>query len=118
MDDSRSALCRLRLDAVFNFQTPSLNRSRWRRFMLAMPSPCFMDCCFDFFSFATQVLAEVCASGPETIVHSTSCCFYAESAFFRAWLEAVTSPLRNAVVVLIISSTDFGMLSCRSLISL
>nr|GEV65793.1 hypothetical protein [Tanacetum cinerariifolium] len=43
---------------------------------------------------------------------------FVASAFFRAWFEAVTSPLRNAVVVLIISSSDFGMLSCRSIISL
>nr|GEZ76583.1 hypothetical protein [Tanacetum cinerariifolium] len=42
-----------------------------------------------------------------------SCCFYAESVFFRAWLETATSPPRNAVVTLIISSIDFGMLSCR-----
>nr|GEW99231.1 hypothetical protein [Tanacetum cinerariifolium] len=48
---------------------------------------------------------------------SPSCCFYAGSVFFRTWLEAATSPLRNAVVTLIISSTDFRMLSCRRLIS-
>nr|GEW24631.1 hypothetical protein [Tanacetum cinerariifolium] len=38
-DDSRSSLSRLRPDAVSKFQTPSLNRSRRCRFMLAMPSP-------------------------------------------------------------------------------
>ncbi|GJZ48211.1 hypothetical protein Tco_0602043, partial [Tanacetum coccineum] len=46
------------------------------------------------------------------------CCFHTRSAFFRAWLEAATSPRRNAVVTLIISSTDFGTLSCKCLMSL
>ncbi|GJU20529.1 hypothetical protein Tco_1153871 [Tanacetum coccineum] len=32
--------------------------------------------------------------------------------------KAATSPRRNAVVTLIISSSDFGMLSCRRLMSL
>ncbi|GJQ89980.1 hypothetical protein Tco_0001119, partial [Tanacetum coccineum] len=39
------------------------------------------------------------------------------SVFFRAWFEAATSPLRNAVVTLIMSSTDFGILSCSRLMS-
>ncbi|GJT33616.1 hypothetical protein Tco_0924035 [Tanacetum coccineum] len=40
-----------------------------------------------------------------------SWCFHAGGTFFFDWLAAATSPLRKAVVTLIISSTDFGMLS-------
>ncbi|GJZ94674.1 hypothetical protein Tco_0666877 [Tanacetum coccineum] len=53
----------------------------------------------------------------EVLLSLRSCCFHVGSAFFRAWLEATTSPPRNAVVTLIISSADFGILSCRRLIS-
>nr|GEV19066.1 putative reverse transcriptase domain-containing protein [Tanacetum cinerariifolium] len=38
MESSRSELSRLHPDAVINFLTPSLDRSRWRRFMLVTPS--------------------------------------------------------------------------------
>nr|GEY33356.1 (R)-mandelonitrile lyase-like [Tanacetum cinerariifolium] len=46
-----------------------------------------------------------------------SCCFHNGNDFFHSQLEAATSPLRNAVVTLIISSTDLWMLSCSLLIS-
>nr|GEV93602.1 RNA-binding KH domain-containing protein PEPPER-like [Tanacetum cinerariifolium] len=39
MDDSRSSLSRLRLDAITKSLTPSLDGSRRRRFMPATPSP-------------------------------------------------------------------------------
>nr|GEW53443.1 hypothetical protein [Tanacetum cinerariifolium]GFB12085.1 hypothetical protein [Tanacetum cinerariifolium] len=44
-----------------------------------------------------------------------SCCFHDENDFFLSRLEAATSPLRNVVVTLVISSTNFGILSCSSL---
>nr|GEU82578.1 hypothetical protein [Tanacetum cinerariifolium] len=46
-----------------------------------------------------------------------SCCFHDKNDFFHSRLEAATSLLRNVVVTLIISSTDFGILSCRCLIN-
>nr|GEY08708.1 hypothetical protein [Tanacetum cinerariifolium] len=46
-----------------------------------------------------------------------SCCFHDKNDFFRLRLEAATYPLRNAVVTLIISSTDVWILSCSRLIS-
>nr|GEW52768.1 isovaleryl-CoA dehydrogenase, mitochondrial [Tanacetum cinerariifolium] len=49
--------------------------------------------------------------------YPASCCFHDGNDFFRSRLEAATSPRRNAVVTLIISSTDFEILSCRRLIS-
>nr|GFB76332.1 hypothetical protein [Tanacetum cinerariifolium] len=39
------------------------------------------------------------------------------SDIFRSWLPAATSPLRKDVVIFNISSTDFGILSCKRLIS-
>ncbi|GJX66791.1 basic-leucine zipper domain-containing protein [Tanacetum coccineum] len=39
MESSRSELSSFRPDAVVNIMTPSLDRSRRRRFMLATPSP-------------------------------------------------------------------------------
>nr|GEW03178.1 reverse transcriptase domain-containing protein [Tanacetum cinerariifolium] len=44
-------------------------------------------------------------------------CFYGESDFFRSWFPAANSPLRKDVVIFIILSTDFGILSCKHLIS-
>nr|GEW96962.1 hypothetical protein [Tanacetum cinerariifolium] len=85
-----------------------------------------------------QVIAEGYASDPETIVHLSLpmiplhgdgnlttiklihvfLLLPCRKCFFRTWLEAATSPLRNVVVTLTISSTDFGILSCRRLMSL
>nr|GEV74476.1 pentatricopeptide repeat-containing protein At4g04790, mitochondrial-like [Tanacetum cinerariifolium] len=49
--------------------------------------------------------------------HLASCCFHSGSDIFRSWLPAATSPLRKDVVILNISSTDFGILLCRRLIT-
>nr|GEU58402.1 retrovirus-related Pol polyprotein from transposon TNT 1-94 [Tanacetum cinerariifolium] len=43
LDDSRSSLSRPHLDVVAKFLTPSLDRSRRRRFMLTTPSPVTND---------------------------------------------------------------------------
>nr|GEY40463.1 gypsy retrotransposon integrase-like protein 1 [Tanacetum cinerariifolium] len=51
------------------------------------------------------------------IGEGASCCFHDGNDFFRSRLEAATSPLRNDVVTLIISSTDLGILSYRCLIN-
>nr|GEU49705.1 hypothetical protein [Tanacetum cinerariifolium] len=47
-----------------------------------------------------------------------SCCFHDDNDLFRSLLEAATSPMRNPVVTLIISYTNFRILSCRHLINL
>nr|GEX21486.1 hypothetical protein [Tanacetum cinerariifolium] len=73
----------------------------------------------------TQVMAKVllpllrpsCIRVGNLVASQSSCCLHAGSVFFRALLEAATSPMRNAVVTLIISSADFGMFSCTRLIS-
>nr|GEU43406.1 integrase, catalytic region, zinc finger, CCHC-type, peptidase aspartic, catalytic [Tanacetum cinerariifolium] len=77
--DPRSSLSRPRLGDVSKFQTPSLNRSGRRRFMLATPSPCSVNntssriWCREDSSKTSQVQMAFALNKPLYLLHMDLC---------------------------------------------